>query len=56
MAISDRAPIISAIEAFRNDPGYVAAANAEITYGSDALFYMRQFKERAEQILTILQS
>ena len=54
--VSDSDPIISAIEAFRNDPAYVAAANAEITYGSDALFYMRQFKERAEEILLILQS
>jgi len=54
--VSDSESIISAIEAFRNDPAYVAAANAEITYGSDALFYMRQFKERAEEILLILQS
>src|SRR6056297_140016 len=54
--VSDSDSIISAIEAFRNDPAYVAAANAEITYGSDALFYMRQFKERAEEILLILQS
>ena len=54
--VTDGAPIISAIEAFRNDPAYVAAANAEITYGSDALFFMRQFKERAEEILLILQS
>ena len=54
--VSDSEPIISAIEAFRNDPAFVAAANAEITYGSEALFYMRQFKERAEDILLILQS
>lgn len=54
--VSDSGSIISAIEAFRNDTAFVAAANAEITYGSDALFYMRQFKERAEDILLILQS
>ena len=54
--VSDSESIISAIEAFINDPAYVASANAEITYGSDALFYMRLFKERAEEILLILQS
>jgi hypothetical protein len=53
--VTDRAPIISAIEDFRNNPGYIAAANAEITYGSDALFYMTEFKKRAEDILMILQ-
>lgn len=54
--VSDRAAIISAIDDFRIDPGYEAAANAEITYGSDALFYIRQFKERAESILLILET
>ena len=32
------AAVVASIDAFRSDPSFEAAANAEITYGSDALF------------------
>ncbi len=51
---SDAAAVVSAIEAFRNDPRFEAAANAEVTYGSDALFWIREFKQRTEQVLSLL--
>ena len=53
---TDAAAIVASIEAFRSDPRFEAAANAEITYGSDALFYIREFTQRSDQILTLLQA
>jgi hypothetical protein len=54
--ITDVAAIVASIEALRNDPRFGAAANAEIAYGSDALFWVRQFKTRTEQVLALLQA
>lgn len=53
--LTEAAEIISAIETFRSDPGFTAAVNAEVAYGSDALFYIREFKQRTEEILSQLQ-
>lgn len=53
---TDAAAIVASIEAFRSDPRFEAAANAEITYGSDVLFYIREFTQRSEHILTLLQA
>lgn len=53
---ADTAVVVNAVDAFRNAPGFAAAANAEVAYGSDALFYMRAFSERSEQILRRLQA
>lgn len=53
---SDAAAIVASIEAFRSDPRFEAAANAEVTYGSDALFYIREFRQRSEEILSLLQA
>lgn len=53
--ITQTSDIISAIEDFRNDPHFEAAANAEVAYGSDALFYIRLFKQRTEDILSLLE-
>ena len=52
----DTEAIVASIEAFRSDPRFEAAANTEITYGSDALFYIREFRQRSEQILSLLQA
>ncbi|MFN2373197.1 MAG: hypothetical protein ABR545_05250, partial [Cyclonatronaceae bacterium] len=53
---TEAAAILASIDAFRNDPVFVAAANAEITYGSDMLFYVRGFREQMEDILALLQA
>ncbi len=52
---TDAAAIVASIETFRSDPRFEAAANAEITYGSDMLFFIRGFTQRSEQILSLLQ-
>jgi hypothetical protein len=54
--VSDAAAVVAAVEAFRSDPRFNAAANAEITYGADLLFYIRDFKRRTEEILSLLQA
>ena len=53
---TDAAAIVASIETFRSDPRFEAAANAEITYGSDVLFFIRGFTQRSEQILSLLQA
>ena len=53
---SDASAVVASVEAFRSDPRFEAAANAEITYGSDMLFYIREFKRRTEEILSLLQA
>lgn len=53
---ADAAAILATIDAFRNDPRFGAAANAEITYGSDMLYYVRGFRQRMEDILALLQA
>jgi hypothetical protein len=53
---TDAEAIIASIEAFRSDPRFEAAANAEITYGSDVLFFIRGFTQRSEQILSLLRA
>jgi len=52
----DSAVIIASVEAFRSDPRFEAAANAEISYGADALAWMRKYKSRTEEILVLLQT
>lgn len=51
----DVSAVAEAIDAFRNDPRFPAAANAEVTYGSDTLFWIREFKKQTEDILVLLQ-
>ena len=53
---TDAAAIVSSIEAFRSDARFEAAANAEISYGADVLFWIRKFKQRSEHILSLLQA
>jgi hypothetical protein len=53
---TDAAAIVASIEAFRSNPRFEAAANAEITYGSDVLFFVREATQRSEQILSLLQA
>ena len=50
------ATIVAAVEAFRSDPRFDAAANAEVSYGSDVLAYIREFIKRSEEILSLLQA
>jgi hypothetical protein len=52
----DAAAVVASIDAFRSDPRFEAAANAEIAYGSDALFYVREYRRRSEDILSLLQA
>lgn len=54
--ITDAAKTVAALETFRDDPRFAAAANAEIAYGSDTLFWIREFKQRTENILILLQA
>lgn len=51
---TDELAVVTAMDAFRNDPRFEAAANAEVTYGADTLFWIRQFKRRTEEILSHL--
>lgn len=53
--LEDASEIVEAIDTFRSDLRFSAAANAEVAYGSDMLFYIREFKQRTEEILSILQ-
>ncbi len=54
--VTDAAAIIDAVAAFRSGPGFAAAANAEIAYGSDVLYWVREFIRRSEQILARLKA
>jgi hypothetical protein len=51
---TDELAVVTAMDAFRNDPRFEAAANAEVTYGADTLFWIRDFKRRTEEILSLL--
>lgn len=53
---TDATAVVVSLETFRSDPRFEAAANAEVTYGSDALFYVREFRQRAEDILSLLEA
>lgn len=53
---TDATAVVVSLERFRSDPRFEAAANAEVTYGSDALFYVREFRQRAEDILSLLEA
>jgi hypothetical protein len=53
---TDLAPVLVSLEAFRNDPRFEAAANAEVTYGADVLFWLRDYRRRLEHILSLLQA
>lgn len=53
---ADAAAVVVSLETFRSDPRFEAAANAEITYASDALFYVREFRQRSEEILSLLEA
>ena len=50
------AAIAASVEAFRSDPRFEAAANAEITYGSDVLYWVRVFIQRTEVLLALLEA
>ena len=54
-AATDTDGIIAAVEAFRSDPRFGAAANAEVIYATDGLYWLRIFREQTEQILKMLQ-
>ena len=53
---ADSAAIAASVEAFRTDPLFEAAANAEITYGTDVLYWVRVFIKRTEDVLELLES
>lgn len=50
---TDGLAVVTALETFRTDPRFEAAANAEVTYGADTLFWIREFKRRTEEILSL---
>ncbi len=52
--MADTTTVLASVDKFRDDPRFESAANAEVTYGSDALFYMREFRHRYEEILLLL--
>ncbi len=53
---ADTDAIVASIQLLRTDPRFAAAANAEIAYGSDVLFWVREFKGRTEEILSMLEA
>ncbi len=53
---ADSATIAASVEAFRSDPRFDAAANAEITYGTDVLYWVRLFIRRTEGVLALLET
>lgn len=53
---ADVAAIAAAVERLRSDPRFEAAANAEVTYGSDMLFYVRLFRAQLEETLALLEA
>jgi hypothetical protein len=53
---ADSAAITASVEAFRSDPRFEAAANAEISYGSDVLYWVRVFIRRSEGVLALLEA
>ena len=53
---ADVAAIAAAVERLRSDPRFEAAANAEVTYGSDMLFYVRLFRIQLEETLALLEA
>jgi hypothetical protein len=52
----DAAAIAASMEVLRSDPRFRAAANAEISYGSDVLYWVRVFIERSEHVLDLLEA
>ena len=50
----DVAAVVAAVEKFRGDHRFEAAANAEVAYGADALFWIRVFRQQTEEILSRL--
>jgi hypothetical protein len=54
--VSDAAAVVAAVETFRSDPRFSAAANAEIWYSADLLFHIRALEPRAEEILSRLEA
>ncbi len=53
---SNVAAIVNAVDAFRKDPRFNAGANAEVTYGSDTLYWIRYFRGRTEHVLALLEA
>ena len=53
---ADSAAIAASVEAFRSDPRFEAAANAEVTYGTDVLYWVRVFIRRTEGVLALLEA
>jgi hypothetical protein len=51
----DASTIAAAMELLRSDPRFGPAANAEISYGSDVLYWVRFFIERSERVLDLLE-
>jgi len=54
--VTDAAAVVAAVEAFRSDPRFDAAANSEIWYSADLMFHVREFRRRTEEILSLLQA
>lgn len=53
---TDLAPVLASLEAFRNDPRFEAAANAEVSYGADVLFWLRDYRGKLEHVLSLLEA
>ncbi len=42
------------LETLQSNPGLESAANVEITYSTSLIFYLRQFRQEAEELLKLL--
>lgn len=54
--VTDTAAVARSLDALREDPRFPAAANAEVAYGADALYWIREFLKRSERILVQLEA
>lgn len=52
----DGAALVAAVESLRGAPRFEAAANAEVAYGADMLFWIRHFQGRWERILSLIEN
>ena len=54
--IGDPNWVVKALQNLRSRPGFVEAANAEIGYAADMMYYLREYKEQARSILNTIES
>lgn len=54
--LADVPAVAAGLDALRSDPRFGEAANAEVSYGADVLFWAREFIRRSEEVLALLEA